>query len=128
MKRAKLIFWLIIFGFIALLAYQNLDFFMAKHGLRINLFIVQYHTPEIQTAILLLIFFFAGLLISYFFSLFARFKSKKAINELNASLAMNQQMMEELKKEIHILKGAETSDTKSEPDDSEGKAKDAGVP
>ena len=105
MKNAKIAFWLILIGFLGLLGYQNYEFFMSQHGLRINLLFVQYDTPQVQNAILFLIFFFAGLLISYFITLFERFKSKKMIKALNTALDMNQKQLEELKKEVHLLKG-----------------------
>ena len=105
MKNAKIAFWLILIGFLGLLGYQNYDFFMSQHGLRINLLFVQYDTPQVQNAILFLIFFFAGLLISYFITLFERFKSKKIIKTLNTALDMNQKQLEELKNEVHLLKG-----------------------
>jgi hypothetical protein len=111
MKKAKIAFWGILIAFIALLMYQNWDLFMSKHGLRIDLLFIDYHTPELQNAILFLIFFFAGLLISYFFSLLDRFKSSKIIKNLNASLDQNQKMLEALKTEIDVLK----ADGLSEP-------------
>ena len=116
MKKAKIAFWVIIGGFIALLAYQNWDFFMSTHGLRINLFFKEYHTPEIQNVILFLIFFCAGLLIAYFFSLLERFRSKKIIKNLTASLDQNEKMLTALKIEIDTLKTGEPSAV--EPEDS----------
>ena len=110
MKKAKIAFWVILIAFITLLAYQNWDFFMSTHGLRVNLLVKEYQTPELQNAILFLIFFFAGLLISYFFSLFERFKSKKAIKSLNSSLEQNQQLLEALKTEIEALKAGGSSE------------------
>ena len=47
MKKAKIAFWLILICFLALLGYQNWDFFMKPNGLRINLLLVQYQTPEL---------------------------------------------------------------------------------
>ena len=105
MKKAKIAFWLILIGFLGLLGYQNYDFFMSQHGLRINLLFVQYDTPQLQNAILFLIFFFTGLLISYFIMLFERYKSKKIIKTLNTALDINQKQLDELKKEVHLLKG-----------------------
>jgi hypothetical protein len=110
MKKAKIAFWGILIAFVALLAYQNWDFFMSTHGLRVNLLVKDYHTPELQNAVLFLIFFFAGLLISYFFSLLDRFKSKKTIKNLTASLEQNQKMLEALKTEIDALKTNSPSD------------------
>ena len=106
MKKAKIAFWLILIGFMVLLSYQNWDFFMSEHRLRVNLFVIdEFSTPELQNVILFLIFFFAGFLISYFITLFERFKSKKIIKTLNTALDMNQKQLEELKKEVHLLKG-----------------------
>ena len=106
MKKAKIAFWLILIGFIALLAYQNWDFFMSEHRLRLDLFVTEeLSTPELPNAILFLFFFFAGLLISYFISLFERYKSKKTIKALNAALETNQKQLDELNTEISLLKG-----------------------
>lgn len=106
MKKAKIAFWLILIGFMGLLAYQNWDFFMSEHRLRLNLFVTdEFSTPELQNAILFLIFFLAGLLISYFITLIERFKSKKIIKTLNAALETNQKLLDELKKDILSLKG-----------------------
>ncbi len=106
MKKVKLVFWLILIAFIALLASQNWDYFMSQHGLRINLFVAEYHLPPLQNAVLLLIFFFAGLLIAYFFTLFERFKSQRTIKSMTGSLEMSEKLLDELKKEIQTLKGA----------------------
>jgi len=105
MKKAKIAFWLLLIGFLGLLGYQNYDFFMSQHGLRINLLFFQYDTPQVQNAILFLIFFFSGLLISYFIMLYDRFKSKKMIKALNTALEVNQKQLDELIKEVQLLKG-----------------------
>ncbi len=128
MKKAKIAFWLILIGFMGLLAYQNWDFFMSEHRLRLNLFVTdEFSTPELQNAILFLIFFLAGLLISYFITLFERFKSKKTIKALTAALETNQKLLDELKKDILSLKG-ETPPI-ANPDDTtnQHEAKDSDV-
>ena len=128
MKKAKIAFWLILIGFMGLLAYQNWDFFMSEHRLRLNLFVTdELSTPELPNAILFLIFFLAGLLISYFITLFERFKSKKTIKALNAALETNQKLLDELKKDILSLKG-ETPPI-ANPDDTtnQQEAKDSDV-
>lgn len=105
MKKLKLVFWLILIAFLALLTYQNWEYFMSQHALRINLFVAEYHTPPLQNAVLLLIFFFAGLLIAYFFTLFERFKTQRTIKSMTASLDMSEKLLDGLKKEIQTLKG-----------------------
>ena len=53
MKKATLIIWVIIFGVIALLIFQNKAFFLTNQSLRVNLGIVKaYQTPELPIAIL----------------------------------------------------------------------------
>jgi len=108
MKKATLILWVIIFGFIALFIFQNKPFFLAKHAFNLNLGIKQYAVPELYNAILVLVFFFAGLLIAYLFSLSARFKAKRTIKKLNTTIAAHINEMAELKGEVDKLKGLET--------------------
>lgn len=106
MKKAKIAFWLIIIGFIALLAYQNWDFFMSQHRLKLDLFVTEeFSTSELPNAILFLLFFFAGFLISYSITLYERFKSKKTIKQLNIAMEKSQKQLDELKSEISLLKG-----------------------
>ncbi|UCD79386.1 MAG: LapA family protein [Desulfobacterales bacterium] len=109
MKKATLIIWVIIFGFIALVIFQNQTFFLSKQTLRINLGVFEeYHSPELPIAILVLIFFFVGLLIAYLFSFSARFKAKRTIKKLNATITSQNGELSELKRELNTLKGIET--------------------
>lgn len=109
MKKATLIIWAIIFGVIALLIFQNKDFFLANKSLQINLGIVEaYHTPEMPIAILVLLFFLVGILIAYLFNISARFKARRQIKKLNAANASLKSDVEGLQKEVNSLKGIET--------------------
>ena len=109
MKKATLIIWAIIFGVIALLIFQNKDFFLANKSLQINLGIVEaYHTPELPIAILVLLFFLVGILIAYLFNISARFKARRQIKKLNAANASLKSDVEGLQKEVNSLKGIET--------------------
>ena len=129
MKKAKIAFWLILFGFITLLAYQNWDFFMSQHRLRLDLFVTEeFSTPELPNAILFLIFFFAGLLISYFITLLERFKSKKAIKALNAVLVKDQKQLDELKTETSLLKGETPPIASPDVSTDQHEVKDSDVP
>ena len=110
MKKATLIIWAIIFGVIALLIFQNKDFFLANKSLQINLGIVEaYHTPELPIAILVLLFFLIGILIAYLFNISARFKARRQIKKLNAANASLKSDVEGLQKEVNSLKGIETT-------------------
>ena len=108
MKKATLLLWLIIFGFIALIIFQNQSFFLAKNAFNLNFGVKQYAIPEIYNAMLVLIFFFAGLFIAYLFSFSARFKAKRTIKKLNTTIAAHMNEMDGLKGEINKLKGLET--------------------
>ncbi len=90
-KKAKIAFWLIILVFAGVFIYQNKDFFMAKQSLSLTLpFLETLHTPEFPQAVLFLVFFLTGLSTAYFFGLYNRFKSKKAVKKLNAAVAPHQ--------------------------------------
>ena len=108
MKKATLIVWVIIFGIIALVIFQNQPFFLAKNALRINFGVFEeYLTPELPNAVLTLIFFFSGLIIAYLFSFSARFKAKRTIKKLNTSITSSNGELDKLRREINTLKGVE---------------------
>lgn len=109
MKKATLIIWAIILGFLALVIFQNQDFFMNNHSFRLNLGVMEaYHSPELPIAVLFLIFFFFGIIIAYLFNFSVRFKARRTVKKLNAAVASHQDEMTGLKREIDTLKGVET--------------------
>ena len=109
MKNAKIAFWVILFGFIGLILYQNRAFYLSLQTLGIDLLFFEYRTPEIPNAVIFMAFFFVGLLIAYFFSLLDRFNSRKTIKSLNESLRTAEKMLETLKMENDALKNVETN-------------------
>ncbi len=109
MKKATLFIWAIIFGVIALLVFQNQDFFLKNQALRVNLGVVnEYLTPELPIAILVLLFFLTGIVIAYLFNISARFKARRTIKKLNTTLASHNAELAGLRREINTLKGIET--------------------
>ena len=123
MKKATLIIWLIIFGFLALVIYQNNEFFMNKHSFHLKLGVIQpYQSPELPIAVVFVVFFFAGLVISYLFNFSNRFKAKRHTKKLNAAIASHKDEVSDLKRELETLKGQETpapalaAETKSDTD------------
>ena len=114
MKKSTLVIWAIIIGILALLIFENQEFFLAKQTLRINLWVTEYRLPEMANAILTLIFFLAGIIITFIFGLSGRFRARRTIKKLNATIAKNNKELTELKTELDALKGIETpSDTGS---------------
>jgi len=87
MKQVKLVFWLLVLAFIGLLFYQNREYFLIRHGLRLDLWFGAYTIPEIPNGLYFLASFLIGLLLSYFYQLPERFRSGKTIKHLNATVA-----------------------------------------
>ena len=109
MKKATLIIWVIIFGVIALLIFQNQAFFLSNQSLRVNFGVTEaYHTPELPIAILVLLFFLTGVAIAYLFSLSARLKAMRTIKKLNTTIGSHNTEVTGLRREIDSLKGIET--------------------
>jgi uncharacterized integral membrane protein len=117
MKKATLIIWVIIFGVIALMIFQNQAFFLSNQSLRINLGVTEaYHTPELPIAILVLLFFLTGIVIAYLFSLAARLKARRTIKKLNTTLASRNDEIAGLRRENNSLKGIETPEDGQAPE------------
>ncbi len=104
MNKAKGIFWLIVLGFIFLLIFQNQDFFLKEESLSLNLFFDNYKTPELPGAVYFIAFFVFGLLIAYFFSLYAKFKYNQVIKDLNNKLKGHVDTIAKMGEELAALK------------------------
>ena len=109
MKKATLVIWVIILGFIALVIFQNQDFFMSHQALRLNLGVYNgVLPPDLPIAVVFIFFFFSGLVIAYLFSFSNRFKARRTVKKLNAAIATHKNEVTELKSELDTLKGQET--------------------
>ena len=107
MKKVKIALWVIFLGLIAIIFFSNKDYFMAKHGLQINLYVTEpFYIQELPNVIYFLVFFLVGFLIAYFISLSERFKSKKTVKNLNAAATSQLQEISALKKEVDSLKSS----------------------
>ena len=105
MNKLKIALILIIAVIIGLFVLQNMDFLLARKSFSLNLFFIKtYSTPELPTGIILLISFFAGLLVSYVFALFERFRLSGEIKGLNYTIDSNIEKIAELKSEVILLK------------------------
>ena len=100
MKKVKIAFWLVVFGFIGLVIYQNKDFFMSESRLMIDLGFFYYETPFLANAIFFVAFFLVGILISYFFSLFKHFKDAKTIKTFKAKETSLVETVSSLEKQL----------------------------
>lgn len=86
MNRIKLVFWLMVMILAGIMLYQNRGFLLAQNNVGVNF---GWHTYSLTTwnAVYLLTCFLAGVLVSYFFSLSHRFKTRKSTRRLSEELA-----------------------------------------
>jgi len=113
MNKLKNTLILIIAVIIGLFVFQNMDFLLAKKSFSLNLFFIKtYSTPELPTGIILLISFFAGLLVAYVFALFERLRLNGEIKGLNYTIDSNIEKIAELKSEVISLKKKFSSEQK----------------
>lgn len=87
MKKVKIALWIVIFGFVGLVIFQNRGFFMSESRMILDIGFFYYETPFLANAIFFVAFFLVGVLISYFFGLFKHFKDAKTIKTLKAKEA-----------------------------------------
>jgi len=115
MKKLKIVLWVIIIGFIAIIFFSNKDYLLAKQALQIDLLYADpFYTMPLPNAVFFLVFFLTGFLIAYFISLSTRFKSKKTIKNLNAAATSQLEEIAALKKEVESLKSG-SSEHEGEP-------------
>lgn len=103
-KRVKIGIWVIILGLLALMVFQNQNFFLARQSLGLNLYFKNYSLPEVVNIFLFFICFLAGLLFTAYFLFFDRFKLKKTNKTLNTTINTHLEKISSLEKELETLK------------------------
>lgn len=87
MKKIKLAFFIVAVVVAGLFIYQNMLFLLAPANLTLDIWIVEpFFSKGLNNALLIVAFFLAGALTTYFLSLSYRFKTKKTIKELNKTI------------------------------------------
>ena len=101
MKKFKIILALLIIALIAVFMFQNEAYFQSRHSLVLNLLVTDpLTTPELPNAVICLSCFFIGILLAYFSSLMERFKTKKIVKEMNATIKSHQDTISDLKSKL----------------------------
>ena len=77
MKKVKTGIWAAIVAFVAILIYQNQQFFLADQSLRFNLLFTEYQSPEWKTVMICAGFFLAGLLLGIYFLVIYHLRLKR---------------------------------------------------
>jgi hypothetical protein len=114
MKKVKIALWILIFGFVGLVIFENKDFFMKESQFIIDLGFFNYQTPLLENAIFFVAFFLAGILISYFFSLFKHYKDAKTIKMLKSKETSLVEAVSTLEKQL-AQQSMSTDTVESEP-------------
>jgi uncharacterized integral membrane protein len=107
MKKVKVVIWLLVFGFLALVIFQNEDYFLnTQQQLRLNLyFLNEYHSPSLPLAVFHLLFFCCGVVVAYAMSAAGRFRSHTAVKRLQNAAAAQEKELLSLKTELARQKG-----------------------
>jgi uncharacterized integral membrane protein len=117
MKKVKIVLWIILIGFLAIIFFSNQDYFLAKQSIQIKIPHIATKTfKELPNVVYFLVFFVIGFLVAYFLSLSERFKSKKTIKNLNTAATSQLQEISDLKKEMDSLKSNVVDNKASEPE------------
>lgn len=105
MKKLKIAFWIIPIGFLALIVFQNKEFFKKSQSLRVDLMFTAYETPELQIWIFFLGLFLLGVLLTYLFVLPGKFKVGTSIKTLNGTISSQLDEIAALKKDVFAMRG-----------------------
>jgi uncharacterized integral membrane protein len=85
MKKILYVCWVAVVLMIGLLFIQNPSLFLTEQTLSLNLLIFAIAIPPIPNGAILVLFFFAGILLAAASSLMGRFKTRKALKRCNAT-------------------------------------------
>ena len=97
MRAIKPILVSIVVVFLVILVVQNLEVFLDKKALHIDLWMWQYNTRLIPLAVYFLGFFMIGLLVSYFYNIGERFRTKKTVDSYSETVRQLQYELNALK-------------------------------
>lgn len=103
MKTLKPVLLSIVVVFLVILVVQNLEVFLDKKALHIDLWMWQYDTRLIPLAVYFLGFFMVGLLVSYVCTIGERFRTKKKMDSYAETV-------HQLQYEINALKDQSAND------------------
>jgi len=97
MNKIKAFFWIVLVGFILIVFFSNLDFFLQSQIIHMNFIVKNYSLPALPSAVIFLVFFGAGLLIAYLSNLPERFRLRKAIKNLKTTIDSQEKEIERIR-------------------------------
>lgn len=128
MKKIKVLLGLLVVGFVALVIYQNREYFLTKQALSLSLGVETWNwtSPEIENVYYFGGCFIIGLIMTGYLGLCSKLKARKINKNLNATIVDNLQTIETLQTELdtfksdpYYQKNGELSDELSGDDESE---------
>jgi uncharacterized integral membrane protein len=105
--KAKLILWVMALGVLGLIMTQNWEFYMSRQALNLDLYYTQIHLPELPVAVLFLLAFIFGVLISSLSFYIDRFVFRRQVKKLNSALESCSQKSAQLEAAIAGTKSTE---------------------
>jgi uncharacterized integral membrane protein len=106
MKKVKLVVWMLIIAFVAIVIYQNRGFFWdTKQSLAVDLAFAKYQVPEVQLLVIFGAFFAAGLLLGLYFLMVRGLKKKKKVKTLKTQVKEHSEKAAVLEEELRALRG-----------------------
>jgi uncharacterized integral membrane protein len=85
MRKIIYIVWVTVILMIGLVLIQNQSLYSTKQSLSLNMLLVDITLPPISNGVILLIFFFGGILLSAAGSMIGRLKTRKALKRCKAT-------------------------------------------
>ncbi len=106
MKKVKLVVWMLIIAFVAVVIYQNKGFFWdTKQSLAVDLAFAKYQIPEVEHLIIFGAFFAAGFLLGIYFLIGRGLKKKKLVKALKTQVKEQTEKADALEEELRALRG-----------------------
>ncbi len=87
MKKIRSTLWLLLAGFLLILFFSNLDYFLKPQVIELNLILKKYTVSALPNAVISLLFLGGGFLIAFLSNLPERFRLQKTIKDLKATIA-----------------------------------------
>jgi len=85
LKQIKLIVLIVLLGLVAVVFFQNRQYFLTTQALRLDLLVTEFETAGIYNWLYFLVVFLAGLVIGYAYGFFERYKLRKKCKRLKQS-------------------------------------------
>jgi uncharacterized integral membrane protein len=115
MKKILYSIWIVVILMIGLVFIQNQSLYLTKHSLSLNLLFFDIALPPLPNGVILLFFFFGGILFASANSLVGRFKTRKALRRCNATGAGYIDKIRVLKNQLEQMNSRNTPKTLLKP-------------